>query len=164
MTEAFLVDGVRTPIGRYGGALAAVRPDDLAAHVLRALTERLPSVDWSAVDDVVLGCANQAGEDNRNVARMALLLAGLPETVSGTTVNRLVRVRRRRGRDRCAGGAGRRGRPGRGRRGREHEPGTVRDGQGAVGVRPFGGGARQHAGLAVREPRDGAALRHRRDG
>jgi 3-oxoadipyl-CoA thiolase len=89
MTEAFLVDGVRTPIGRYGGALAGVRPDDLAAHVLRALTARLPSVDWSAVDDVVLGCANQAGEDNRDVARMALLLAGLPETVSGTTVNRL---------------------------------------------------------------------------
>ncbi len=89
MSEAFLVDGVRTPIGRYGGALAAVRPDDLAAHALRALTERLPSVDWSSVDDVVLGCANQAGEDNRNVARMALLLAGLPESVSGTTVNRL---------------------------------------------------------------------------
>jgi 3-oxoadipyl-CoA thiolase len=89
MTEAFLVDGVRTPIGRYGGALAAVRPDDLAAHVLRALTQRLPSVDWAALDDVVLGCANQAGEDNRDVARMALLLAGLPETVSGTTVNRL---------------------------------------------------------------------------
>jgi acetyl-CoA C-acetyltransferase len=89
MTEAFLVDGVRTPIGRYGGALADVRPDDLAAHVLRALTQRLPSVDWAAVDDVVLGCANQAGEDNRDVARMALLLAGLPETVSGTTVNRL---------------------------------------------------------------------------
>ena len=89
MSEAFLVDGVRTPIGRYGGALAAVRPDDLAAHVLRTLVARQPSVDWSAVDDVVLGCANQAGEDNRNVARMALLLAGLPDTVSGTTVNRL---------------------------------------------------------------------------
>jgi 3-oxoadipyl-CoA thiolase len=89
MSEAFLVDGVRTPIGRYGGSLAGVRPDDLAAHVVRALTERLPSVEWAAVDDVVLGCANQAGEDNRNVARMALLLAGLPETVSGTTVNRL---------------------------------------------------------------------------
>ena len=89
MSEAFLVDGVRPPIGRYGGALAAVRPDDLAAHVLRTLVARQPSVDWSAVDDVVLGCANQAGEDNRNVARMALLLAGLPDTVSGTTVNRL---------------------------------------------------------------------------
>ncbi len=89
VTVAYLVDGVRTPIGRYAGALAAVRPDDLAAHVLRALRSRQPSVDWSAVDDVVLGCVNQAGEDNRNVARMALLLAGLPETVSGTTINRL---------------------------------------------------------------------------
>ncbi len=87
--EAFLVDGVRTPIGRYGGALASVRPDDLAAHALRALVGRLPSVDWEAVDDVVLGCANQAGEDNRDVARMAVLLAGLPEGVSGTTINRL---------------------------------------------------------------------------
>jgi 3-oxoadipyl-CoA thiolase len=89
MTTAFLIDGVRTPFGRYGGALAPMRPDDLAAHVLRALAERLPSVDWAAVDDVVLGCANQAGEDNRNVARMAWLLAGLPVEVSGSTVNRL---------------------------------------------------------------------------
>jgi 3-oxoadipyl-CoA thiolase len=87
--EAYLVGGVRTPIGRYGGALAPVRPDDLAAHVVRALTERLPSVDWGAVDDVVLGCANQAGEDNRDVARMAVLLAGLPVEVPGTTINRL---------------------------------------------------------------------------
>ena len=89
MGEAFLVAGLRTPIGRYGGALAAVRPDDLAAHTIRSLTEALPSVDWAAVDDVILGCANQAGEDNRNVARMALLLGGLPEHVSGSTVNRL---------------------------------------------------------------------------
>jgi 3-oxoadipyl-CoA thiolase len=89
MSNAYLVDGVRTPIGRYGGALSAVRPDDLAAHALRALLSRHPSVDWSGLDDVILGCVNQAGEDNRNVARMALLLAGLPETVSGTTVNRL---------------------------------------------------------------------------
>jgi acetyl-CoA acyltransferase len=86
---AYLVTGVRTAIGRYGGALAPVRPDDLAAHVLRALVERLPSVDWDAVDDVVLGCANQAGEDNRNVARMAVLLAELPVQVPGSTVNRL---------------------------------------------------------------------------
>ncbi|MFE7723698.1 3-oxoadipyl-CoA thiolase [Nocardia rhizosphaerihabitans] len=86
---AYLVDGVRTPFGRYGGALAAVRPDDLAAHVITALTQRLPAVDWSAVDDVVFGCANQAGEDNRNVARMAALLAGLPVQVPGVTVNRL---------------------------------------------------------------------------
>jgi 3-oxoadipyl-CoA thiolase len=89
MSTTYLVAGVRTPIGRYGGALAPVRPDDLAAHVLRSLTERVPSVDWSAVDDVVLGCANQAGEDNRNVARMATLLAELPVDVPGVTVNRL---------------------------------------------------------------------------
>jgi len=87
--EAFIVDGVRTPFGKYGGALSGVRPDDLAAHVIRALTTKLPAVDWAEVDDVVLGCANQAGEDNRNVARMAALLGGLPEHVSGSTVNRL---------------------------------------------------------------------------
>ncbi|MBK1839254.1 3-oxoadipyl-CoA thiolase [Azospirillum sp. YIM B02556] len=89
MREAFLCDAVRTPFGRYGGGLAPVRPDDLAAVPLKALMERNPGVEWSAVDDVILGCANQAGEDNRNVARMAALLAGLPETVPGTTVNRL---------------------------------------------------------------------------
>ena len=87
--RAYLVDGVRTPIGRYGGALSSVRPDDLAAHVIRALCARHATVDWTSVDDVVLGCVNQAGEDNRNIARMALLLAGLPHTVSGTTINRL---------------------------------------------------------------------------
>ncbi|KAA0596578.1 acetyl-CoA acyltransferase [Azospirillum lipoferum] len=89
MREAFLCDAVRTPFGRYGGGLAPVRPDDLAAVPLKALMERNPGVEWSAVDDVILGCANQAGEDNRNVARMAALLAGLPDTVPGTTVNRL---------------------------------------------------------------------------
>ena len=89
MAEAFVCDYVRTPIGRFGGALAAVRTDDLAAVPLRALAARNPGVDWAAVDDVVYGCANQAGEDNRNVARMALLLAGLPESVAGSTVNRL---------------------------------------------------------------------------
>jgi acetyl-CoA C-acetyltransferase len=89
MSTAYLVSGVRTPIGRYGGALAAVRPDDLAAHTINALRERLPTVDWDAVDDVILGCANQAGEDNRNVARMAALLSGLPVHVPGITVNRL---------------------------------------------------------------------------
>ena len=87
--QAFLVEGVRTPFGRYGGGLAAVRPDDLAAHVLRELSGRLPSVDWDELDDVLLGCANQAGEDNRNVARMATLLAGLPVSAPGGTVNRL---------------------------------------------------------------------------
>ncbi|HYR01152.1 MAG TPA: 3-oxoadipyl-CoA thiolase [Casimicrobiaceae bacterium] len=89
MPEAFLCDAVRTPIGRYGGALASVRTDDLAAIPLRALVERNAAVDWKAVDDVVYGCANQAGEDNRNVGRMAVLLAGLPVDVPGTTVNRL---------------------------------------------------------------------------
>jgi len=88
-TEAYLVDGVRSPFGRYGGGLAGVRPDDLAARVIGALATRHPGVDWAALDDVVLGCANQAGEDNRNVARMALLLAGLPADVPGITVNRL---------------------------------------------------------------------------
>jgi len=89
LTEAFICDAVRTPFGRYGGALANVRTDDLAAFPLRALVERNPRVDWSGVDDVVYGCANQAGEDNRNVGRMALLLAGLPHEVPGTTINRL---------------------------------------------------------------------------
>ena len=89
MPEAFICDGIRTPIGRYAGGLAKVRTDDLAAVPLRALMKRNPNVDWSALDEVVFGCANQAGEDNRNVARMALLLAGLPETVPGVTVNRL---------------------------------------------------------------------------
>jgi acetyl-CoA acetyltransferase len=87
--QAYLVDGVRTSIGRYGGALASVRPDDLAAHALRSLVQRLPGVDWAALDDVLLGCANQAGEDNRNVARMAALLAELPVEVPGGTLNRL---------------------------------------------------------------------------
>ena len=89
MTEAFICDAVRTPIGRYGGALASVRADDLAAVPLRALIERHPGVAWGAVDEVILGCANQAGEDNRNVARMATLLAGLPVAIPGTTINRL---------------------------------------------------------------------------
>ena len=89
MNEAFICDAIRTPFGRYGGALAAVRTDDLAAVPIRALVERNPRTDWSALDDVVYGCANQAGEDNRNVGRMALLLAGLPQEVPGTTVNRL---------------------------------------------------------------------------
>src|SRR5262245_21629699 len=87
--NVFLCDGVRTPIGRYGGALAKVRTDDLAAVPIRALVKRYSKIDWSALDEVVLGCANQAGEDNRNVARMALLLAGLPDSVPGMTVNRL---------------------------------------------------------------------------
>ncbi len=89
MTDVFICDYIRTPIGRYGGSLSGVRPDDLAAVPLRALMARNSGVDWDAVDDVVFGCANQAGEDNRNVARMAVLLAGLPVSVTGTTINRL---------------------------------------------------------------------------
>ncbi len=89
METAYICDAIRTPFGRYGGTLASIRTDDLAAIPLRALAARNAGVDWNAVDDVVYGCANQAGEDNRNVARMALLLAGLPKEVPGTTVNRL---------------------------------------------------------------------------
>ncbi len=89
MNEAFICDAIRTPIGRYGGTLASVRPDDLGAVPLKALMARNPQVDWAAVEDIIYGCANQAGEDNRNVARMSGLLAGLPVDVPGTTVNRL---------------------------------------------------------------------------
>src|SRR6266566_9480852 len=86
---AYICDAIRTPIGRYGGTLAAIRTDDLAAIPIRSLMERNATVDWATVDDVIYGCANQAGEDNRNVGRMALLLAGLPKEVPGCTVNRL---------------------------------------------------------------------------
>ena len=89
MSEAYICAYKRTPIGRFGGVLSSVRPDDLGAIPLKALMADHPTADWGAVDDVVLGCANQAGEDNRNVARMSLLLAGLPVGVSGTTINRL---------------------------------------------------------------------------
>lgn len=89
MTDVFICDYIRTPIGRFGGALSSVRADDLGAVPLKALVSRNPGVDWEAVDDVIFGCANQAGEDNRNVARMSLLLAGLPVSVTGTTMNRL---------------------------------------------------------------------------
>lgn len=89
MTDAFICDYIRTPIGRFGGALSSVRADDLGAVPLKALMERNRAVDWEAIDDVIFGCANQAGEDNRNVARMSLLLAGLPVSVTGTTINRL---------------------------------------------------------------------------
>jgi acetyl-CoA acetyltransferase family protein len=89
MKEAFICDAIRTPFGRYGGALSSIRTDDLGAIPIKALMERNPQVDWTAVTDVIYGCANQAGEDNRNVARMSALLAGLPMEVSGSTVNRL---------------------------------------------------------------------------
>lgn len=89
MRDVFICDSIRTPVGRYGGGLSTVRADDLAALPLKALMDRNPSIDWSRIDDIIIGCANQAGEDNRNVARMAVLLAGLPETVAAATLNRL---------------------------------------------------------------------------
>src|SRR5437588_7703804 len=89
MNTVYLCDAIRTPIGRYGGALSSIRTDDLAAIPLRALMQRNPKTDWEQLDEVILGCANQAGEDNRNVARMALLLAGIPQSVPGATINRL---------------------------------------------------------------------------
>ena len=126
MTEAFICDAVRTPIGRYGGALSGVRTDDLAAVPLRALMARNPSVDWDAVDDVIYGCANQAGEDNRNVARMALLLAGLPDDDAGRDGQPAVRLGPGRGRHRRARDPGRRGRADDRRRRREHDARAVR--------------------------------------
>src|ERR1044071_2758584 len=89
MSQAYICDAIRTPIGRYGGSLSSVRADDLAAIPIRALKDRNPNVDWEALDDVIYGCANQAGEDNRNLARMAGLLAGLPDKSGGVTLNRL---------------------------------------------------------------------------
>src|SRR5215216_2581232 len=89
MHTAYIIDAVRTPVGKYGGALATVRPDDLLAHVIKELMARNPSIDVNAIEDVIAGAANQAGEDNRNVARMSALLAGLPVSVGGSTVNRL---------------------------------------------------------------------------
>src|ERR1700704_1935104 len=107
MGDVFICDAVRTPIGRFGGSLAKVRADDLAAAPIKALMARHPKLDWAQVDEVYFGCANQAGEDNRNVARMALLLAGLPESIPGLTLNRLCAS----GLDAvcAAGGGGRRG-------------------------------------------------------
>ena len=90
MTEAYICDAIRTPFGRYGGALKDVRADDLGAVPIRALVERNPGVDWRALDDILYGCANQACEDNRNVARMSALLAGLPADAPGATLNRLI--------------------------------------------------------------------------
>src|SRR5215210_6127848 len=89
MNPVYIIDVIRTPVGKYGGVLSSIRPDDLLAHVIRSLVQRNTSIDVNDIEDVIAGDANQAGEDNRNVARMAALLAGLPETVAGNTVNRL---------------------------------------------------------------------------
>ena len=164
MPEAYICDAVRTPIGRYAGGLSAVRTDDLAATPIVELMKRNPSVDWGGVDDVMYGCTNQAGEDNRNVARMAGLLAGLPPEVAGGDVQPPVRLRDGRGRERRprdqggGGGADRRG------GGREHVPRPLRDEQGSRPVRPGGRDARQHDRVALREPADEGAVRGRVDG
>ena len=134
MPEAFICDGVRTPIGRYAGGLAKVRTDDLGAIPIKALMKRHPKVDWTALDEVYFGCANQAGEDNRNVARMALLLAGLPDSVPGITVNRLCSSGLERGGPRRAGHPRRRDRLRHRRRRRVDDARAAGHGQGAGGV------------------------------
>ena len=127
MTEAYICDAIRTPIGRYAGALSPLRADDLAALPMIALKERNPGVDWEKMDDVIYGCVNQAGEDNRNVARMALLLSGLPDKIPGVTVNRL-----------CASGMHAVGRYDDCRRGGKHVPVALRHAQGNQRVLPPG--------------------------
>ena len=144
METAYICDAIRTPIGRYGGALARVRTDDLAAIPIAALMERNRGVDWGAVDDVIYGCANQAGEDNRNVARMALLLAGLAEGSAGFDGEPAVRLEHGRGGDGGASDQERRSGPGdRGRRG-EHVARAVCDGQGGRGVFAVDESGRHH--------------------
>ena len=154
MRQVFICDAIRTPIGRYGGALAQVRADDLGAIPLKALMERNPQVDWAAVDDVYYGCANQAGEDNRNVARMAALLAGLPDVGAGRNDQSPVRLGAR---CRESGGArhsqrrsGTRDR----RRRREHDARAVRDGQGGQRVLAHGEDRRHDDRLALRQSAD----------
>ena len=151
MGEVFLLGGVRTPQGKYGGALAAVRPDDLAALVVGAAVARA-GVPGDAVDEVVLGAANQAGEDNRDVARMAVLLAGLPDTRARLHGQPAVRERPDRVAGGRAGGALRRGRPGGRRRGRVDDPGPLGDGQAGHAVGQAGRGGRHLAGLALHQP------------
>ena len=160
--EAYICDAVRTPIGRYAGGLAYVRADDLAAIPIRALMARNPGVDWAAVEEVYLGCANQAGEDNRNVARMAALLSGLPETVPGTTINRL-----------CASGLDAVGSAARAVKtgelslaiagGVESMTRPVRDGQGRERLSARGREPRHDDRLALRQSKDETGVWHRLD-
>ena len=167
MPEAFICDYVRTPIGRFGGQLASVRTDDLGAIPLKALMERNAGVDWAAVDDVVFGCANQAGEDNRNVARMALLLAGLPKEVSGLDGQPPLRLRHGRRRHRRARHQGRRGGADDRRRRRIDEPRALRYAQGRQRLLAQRRNLRHDHRLAFRQPADEEAVRHRchaRDG
>ena len=163
MRDVFICDAVRTPIGRFGGSLAKVRADDLAAVPIKALMAKHPELDWSQVDEVFFGCANQAGEDNRNVARMALLLAGIPESVPGQTLNRL-----------CASGLDAVGAAGRAIRAGEidfaiaggveiDDAGAVRDGQGAGSVCALGRDLRHHHRLALHQSLDEGAVWRRCD-
>ena len=152
--EAFLCDAVRTPIGRYGGALAKVRTDDLAAAPIKALMARHPKIDWEKLDEVYFGCANQAGEDNRNVARMALLLAGLPASVPGMTHQPAVRLGHGSGRHRGARHPRRRDGIRHRRRRRIDDAGAVRAGQGAGGLRARGRDLRHHHRLALHQSAD----------
>ena len=166
MPDALICDALRTPFGRYGGALSSIRTDDLAAIPLKALMERNPGVEWAEVDDVIYGCANQSGEDNRNVARMALLLAGLPQGSSGRNGKPSVRIQPGSGGNGGAGHQERRGGVGDRRRRRKHVARALRDGQGGRRVLARGQAGRHHARLAlhqsVNEREDTAWIQWRR--
>ncbi len=163
MRDVFLCDAVRTPIGRYGGSLSKVRTDDLAAVPIKALMKRNPKVDWAALDEVIFGCANQAGEDNRNVARMALLLAGLPVTVPGITRQPPLRLGPECGRRRRPRHPRRRNRIRDRRRRRVDDARAVRDGQGAEAFSRSGRNLRHHHRLAFHQSADEEAIRRRLD-
>ena len=161
MRDVFLCDAARTAIGRYGGSLSKVRTDDLAAAPIKALVKRNPKVDWAALDEVIFGCANQAGEDNRNVARMALLLAGSAGYRSRHHGQPALRLRPQCGRRRRARHPRRRDRlRDRGRRGID-DARAVRDGQGAGGLRAPGRDLRHHHRLALHQSADEEAIRRR---
>ncbi len=154
MEAAYICDAIRTPIGRYGGSLASIRADDLAAIPIAALVARNAGVDWNILDDVIFGCANQAGEDNRNVARMALLLAGLPKEVPGSTVNRLCGSSMEAVARRGARHQERRSRPGDCRRRGKHVARAVCRGQSGCRVFARHENGRHHHGLALCESAD----------
>ena len=162
MRDVFICDAVRTPIGRFGGSLAKVRADDLAAAPIKALMAKHPNLDWAQVDEVFFGCANQAGEDNRNVARMALLLAGLPDSVPGADPEPALRLRPRRGRRGRPRHPCRRDRACDRRRRRIHDPRALRDGQGAGSLLALRRDLRHHHRLAFHQSADEGAVWRRR--
>ena len=163
MGDVYICDAVRTPIGRFGGSLAKVRADDLGAAPIKALMARHPKLDWSQVDEVYFGCANQAGEDNRNVARMALLLAGMPELGSRPDPQPPLRLGARCGRRSGPRDPRRRNRFRHCRRRRVDDAGAVRDGQGAGSVFALGRNFRHHDRLALHQSPDEGAVRRRCD-